>query len=115
MSILLTQLHLQPPGPWKQQFPQGLVFLSREKVETPTCTAVAFSSTIIISHRYLTLVMGRTRTSIFAFVFVILLFFQDRVFHCGCVVLAVLELALVEQAGLQLTEIHLPLPLEFWE
>ena len=45
------------------------------------------------------------------FYFVLVLFFKTCFL---CVALAVLELALVDQAGLQLTEIHLLLPPEGW-
>ena len=41
------------------------------------------------------------------FIFAFILFFKTGFL---CVALAVLELALVDEAGLELTEIHLPLP-----
>ena len=48
--------------------------------------------------------------------FVLFVLFSEIGFLC-VTVLAVLELALVDQAGLKLTEIHLPLPLppECWD
>ena len=52
-------------------------------------------------------------TEILCFVLLLLfLFFETRFL---CVALAVLELALVDQASLKLTEIHLPLPPKCWD
>ena len=50
----------------------------------------------------------------FSFIFLLLfvLVFRDRV---SMTLEAVLELALEDQTGLELTEIHLPLPPECWD
>ena len=49
-----------------------------------------------------------------SFWFGFVLVFFNTGFLCERV-LAVLEVALVDQAGLELTDIHLPLPPECWE
>ena len=53
-----------------------------------------------------------THTQLILLCFVCFCFFEIRFL---CVVLAVLDLALVDQAGLKFTEIYLSLPPECWD